>query len=95
VSKPRLVTDSLNRRRRVVAALLAAGALAAAGAALGGMSQSNLSCPPLSAHFDAADGGSLVLRLCGVVPVPLAVYTVTVSYDLRLRVGLDASMRMR
>jgi hypothetical protein len=95
VSKPRLVTDSLNRRRRLVAVVLAAGALAAAGAVLGGMSESNPSCPPLSAHFDAADGGSLVLRFCGVVPAPLAVYTVTVSYDLRFRVGLDGSMRIR
>jgi len=95
VSEPRIVTDSLNRRRRLVAALLAAAALAAAGAALGGMSESKPSCPPLAVHLDEADGRSLVLHFCGAVPAPLGVYTVTVSYDLRLRVGLAASMRMR
>jgi len=95
VSKSRIVTDSLNRRRRLVAALLATGVLAAAGAALGGLSESTPSCPPLAVHLDEADGRSLVLRFCGVVPAPLAVYTVTVSYDLRFRVGLDGSMRIR
>jgi hypothetical protein len=88
VSHRWLVIHSLNRRR-VAAVVGTFGFLAAAvGAATLAPNYSSPSCLPISARFDAADGGSFVLRVCGELPTSLGGPRFAVRYDLQLRIGL-------
>jgi len=83
-----IVIDSLNRRR-LAAILSTFGFIAAVvGAATLVPSYANPSCPPIAARFDAADGGSVVVRVCGEFPSPLVASRFTLRYDLQLRIGI-------
>ena len=81
------IIDSLNRRRVAVVVTTLGMAAAATGAVSLYSGNSNSSCLPISARFDAADG-SFVLGVCGELPTPLAGSRVALRYDLQLRVGV-------
>ena len=84
MGEQRAILPSLNRRR--LATLMAAVGIAAAGAAaiLHG-TEGNAQCPAFGARFDASDPGALVIRVCGMIPLPVGLPGSAITYDLQLR----------
>ena len=91
MGEQRAVLSPVNRRRLfafISAAVIAAAA--AAGAVLQGAGGSRSAlCPSFSAQFDATDPGALVIRFCGMIPLPAALPEVALQYELQLRLRIS------
>ena len=77
--------------RRLYAFIMAAAVAAAAAA--GTVLQSaggggNGGCPAFAAQFDATAPAALVIRLCGLIPLPVALPGTALRYDLQLRLQI-------
>lgn len=88
------VLSPVNRRRLfafISAAAIAAAA--AAGAVLHGVGGSRSAvCPGFSAQFDATDPGALVIRVCGMIQLPIALPDVALQYELQVRLRLSQDL---